>query len=377
MRILHTDFLRGWGGQPNRILVEAEECSKLGADVLIATASGSELATRCSRRGIPKDDSITFRGGLRYQHFCDFKRLRFLLQSFNPDIIHAHGGKDSWLLAEVLHAMPRQRRPLLVRTKHNIFPIKNHVFNRWLYRSFFDYLIAISDHIKNDLRNFGISDEHISVIPDSFDSENFSSRVLSHVEISDLRREVGFSDDDIVCITTARFEPEKGLSVLVDGAAIAVNENPRLRFLLVGDGRLRSAVEAQLKNLPQLDGKFHLIGFRNDVERWMKASDLAIIPSISEGLGTVSLEAGICGLPVLASKCGGLLDVVKAKITGDFFQTGSPTSLAEQLLNLTEDLSSLRKMGLHAQKQIQDSFSPTVLGKRTLDFYSCIMEKRL
>src|SRR4051812_43557688 len=125
-RVLHTNFLNGWGGQSNRILTECSGLAERGWDVLISAPPDSELVKRAKAAGLKTADSIRYRGGLKRGFVADIFAMRRILQSYRPEIVHLHGGKDSWLLAEALVFLPREYRPHIIRTKHNIFPIRDH-----------------------------------------------------------------------------------------------------------------------------------------------------------------------------------------------------------------------------------------------------------
>lgn len=375
MRVLHTDFLHGWGGQPYRILLDATQCAALGAEVMIAAPTDSELGKRATERGLNTDMTISYRSGLRVRHLQDILRLRKIINKFCPEILHLHGGKDSWLASQALIGMPERTRPVVLRTKHNLFPVRQHAMNRWIYGEFFDHLIAISTPVKEDLASLPFIDvSKIRVIPDAYDDTRFTSLPLPDDERSALRASFGFDDTNIVCITVARFETEKGLDVLIEAAHIATAQNPNLRFLLVGDGRLRSDLHKSAEELKLPPNIFCFVGFREDIPRLFKSADIAIVPSRSEGMGTVALEAGICGIPVVASRCGGLISVVKQGITGLLFESENPTDLSHAVLQLAQNDEQRQTFSRYSIEFVQKHFSPHALGQRTINYYTQILK---
>ena len=145
MRVLHTNFLRGWGGQSNRILMECRGLAERGWEVLLSVPRDSELAKRARAAGLAVDERVGYESLIRSVAHGDVKRFRTLLREFRPDIVHLHGGRDSWIAALAL--MGYRPRPIVVRTKHNVFPIANHPANRWMYGRFFDHIVCISSAI--------------------------------------------------------------------------------------------------------------------------------------------------------------------------------------------------------------------------------------
>ena len=151
MRILHTNFLRRWGGQSNRVLIEAKGVAELGHEVFISTPPGSELAKRGRAVGMPIYENVIYAGGARPAVLTDIREMRKLLARLKPDIIHLHGGRDSWVTAGAL-TFRMDSKARIIRTKHNIFPIANHTFNRWQYGKFFERLVVVSHAVRFAMR---------------------------------------------------------------------------------------------------------------------------------------------------------------------------------------------------------------------------------
>ncbi len=377
MRVLHTDFLRGWGGEPYRIIMDAAECQALGAKIMIAAPENSELGRRAPLRDLQTDTTISFKNGLRFRHISDIFRLRKIINEFQPDILHLHGGKDSWLAAKVLTLLPPRKRPIVVRTKHNLFPVRDNFMNRWLYHDFFDWLIAISTPVESSLASMPFIDgQKICVIPDTYDNTRFTTTPLTPEERHSIRASFGFGDNDFLCTTVARFEKEKGLDILIKAARLALDKDPNLRFLLVGDGRLKNELTNEVAALKLNSDQFVFAGFREDIPQLFKASNVAIVPSRSEGMGTVAIEAGICGIPVIAARCGGLVDVIKHELNGLLFETENADALAQAVLHLSQEPDKCATMGRFAVDFINRHFSPTALGHRTIAFYEQILSQR-
>ncbi|MBM3334699.1 glycosyltransferase, partial [Candidatus Sumerlaeota bacterium] len=149
MKILHTNFLHGWGGQSNRILNVCRGLAERGHAVVIAAPGDSELVRRARSAGLATDGSVNFARGFRPLSFArDVRHMSAILAREQFDIIHTHGSADSWLVALTIIRAVRLRRISkrlpIVRTKHNIFPIADHFANRWLYGRVFDRIICIS-----------------------------------------------------------------------------------------------------------------------------------------------------------------------------------------------------------------------------------------
>ena len=367
MRILHTNFLRGWGGQSNRLLMESLGAAAAGHEVLLSVPPDSGLARRASAEGLRVDGSVTYGGGLRVGTLGDLQRLRRLLETFRPDIVHLHGGRDSWLMAAVLSTVSRARRPHVIRCKHNVFPVVQHPLNVWQYARFFERIVCLSTAIVDQCAAIrGVRRENLRLIPSACEAERFVSNPEARRR---LRAEWAFTDDHIVVILVGRLRPEKGQEVLLRAAPAVLAANPHVRFLLVGSGSMRGELERLAADLGVL-GKCIFAGFRDDVPDLLSAADIAVQPSLSEGLGTSVLEACAAGLPVIASRTGGIPDIIRDSETGLLVEPGSHADLAAAMIQCASDPSMRLRIGAAARARVSVEFARERLIQRTLALYA-------
>src|SRR5262249_8675710 len=113
----------------------------------------------------------------------------------------------------------------------------------------------------------------------------------------------------------AALAPHKGQRYLIEAAQLVVREVPDARFLILGEGELKVALEKQIADLA-LTKHVLLAGFRRDVLSILKGFDVFVLPSVTEGLGTSLLDAMACGRPIVASRVGGIPEVVRHGETG-------------------------------------------------------------
>lgn len=373
MRILHTNFLRGWGGQSNRILVKCDGLRKKGHEVLLSVPPKSELAKRARAAGIETTEAVNYCGGVRPGVLGDISKMKALIKTWRPEIIHLHGGRDSWVVAATLLSMPRKERPLVIRTKHNVFPIADHVLNRWLYGSFFDAIICLSSAVDEQCRQKPyISNEKLWLIPSACDCSRFDVESGTRQR---MRQEFGFSQEHKVVAMTGRMRPEKGHEVLLEAAPLIASRCPNVRFLLLGSGSLKHEVCERLAS-QGLSQHFHVAGFRNDIPACLAAADLYVQPSLSEGLGTSVLEACAAGLAVVASRVGGIPDIIDEEKNGLLFETGSAQGLAQAMLRLLEDDQLRSRLASHTRECIETKFSVAQMVDKTEAAYKELLDKK-
>ncbi|MGB9691044.1 MAG: glycosyltransferase family 4 protein [Candidatus Sumerlaeaceae bacterium] len=364
MKVLHTNFLRGWGGQSNRILTECVGLAARGWQVLLSVPPGSELAKRARTAGLAVDESISYGPLVRALLAGDVRNFTALVERFQPDIIHLHGGRDSWIAALALGW--RQKRPLILRTKHNVFPIIGHPLNRCLYGRFFDGIVCISSSIVKQCADTRyISPEKLVLIPSACDAERFARATEAREK---KREEFGFHPSDVVIVMSGRFRPEKGHDILLAAAPHILEALPNVKFLLLGSGSLQGTVEARLR-AQGLFGSIVLAGFRSDVAECLAAADLAVQPSRSEGLGTAVLEASAIGLPVVATAVGGIPDIVVHGETGLLVPPEDPEALAQALIQLAQNPEQRAALGRAAQQRVATLFSVERLIELTDNYY--------
>ena len=135
------------------------------------------------------------------------------------------------------------------------------------------------------------------------------SRDRSPEEVAAARAELGIAADEFAIGTITRLHDSKGNNVLVDAAAKVVQERPKARFFLVGEGPLLPDLEAQARAL-NLGDRFVFAGFRRDVAATLSAFDLSAFPSLWEGTPITAFEALAMGKPIVATDADGLLDIL-------------------------------------------------------------------
>lgn len=362
MKVLHTNFLRGWGGQSNRILTECLGLRDRGWDVLVSAPPESQLIKRSREAGLRVDTTINYVGGLRLGVLRDVKAMKALLATERPDIVHLHGGRDSWVYAMAVARIPREKRPITIRTKHNIFPVSDHPLNRWMYGSLFDSIVCISSAIVEQLAAKPYIDATRLVnIPSAIDADRFNVAAGSRER---LREEFGFTPDQVVIGITGRLRAEKAHDVLFGAVPEVIRQAPEARLICFGSGSLGGEFARQLESTGS-EKYVTMAGFRKDVPECLAALDIYTQPSRSEGLGTSVLEAGAARLPVVATQCGGIPDIVEDGVTGYLVPMEDSAALAHALVKLIKEPETRATFGAAAEAKIRRVFSVEMLVEKT------------
>lgn len=219
---------------------------------------------------------------------------------------------------------------------------------------FMDAVVCVSEGQAAKVRRTGVTSRKIHVIRNAARPEAFANPDPVYGER--LRQLAGAAGSDLIIAAAGRLSPEKGFDVFVEAAARVVKENNRVRFVLFGEGTQRPLLETRIGELG-LSDRFILAGFRDDFDRWLPWADLVVLPSFTEGLPNVALEASAAGVPVVATAVGGTPEVVRDGLNGLLVPPGKPDTLAERILQVAADPERRRSMGVAGRRLMQERFS--------------------
>ena len=206
-------------------------------------------------------------------------------------------------------------------------------------------------------------------IYNGIDVDAFAGRTSDRTAV---RSALGLADDHLICITIGRLVPVKGHADLLHAFRMAVTECPQLRLLIVGEGILRTQLEALSAHLG-IDRKIVFLGWRNDTAELLGASDIFILSSHNEGLGLVLVEAMARCLPVVATAVGGVPEVVRHNRTGILVAPHATKAIARGVQNLAADAERRRRMGLAGYERARAHFSIDATVRRTEQLYCELM----
>lgn len=169
-----------------------------------------------------------------------------------------------------------------------------------------------------------------------------------------LRNDLGVPPQAIMATTIGLLRPGKGHADLIS-AASRLPKALDLHIVIVGDGPLCPALEAQARTLGLKDRRVHFTGYRTDVGNILACSDIVVQPSRFDALPTALIEGLAAGLPAVASRIGGIVDIVTAEL-GILIPPGSPDHLAGSLIELAGDPERRRRMGQAARRRFEQEF---------------------
>lgn len=376
LHILIANSGRKWIGEAAHTQLLCREYLRRGHKVYLACRRGKELERRS--RSIENLQIIPLNFWSRLHPWydsSDIVRLRRIIISHDIDIIHVHRGKEHWLTAMTLLSL--RKRPVLVRTRHVVVPMKQHIFNKWLFRKFTDGVISVSLPAKASLGGLirHISPERSPVIHSAVDRIAFNPSKRSE----SLRKRLGVSADQLLIGLIARFQKVKGQIPFLQAAQkLLEDENVRekVKFLLAGrDARQFTYKFELLSESLGLQNHVLLLEDVEDIPELLASLDIGVVASLgSEGWSRIAMEYMASGVPVVASRVGGIPELIHHEQTGLLIEPGNIDDLAAALRRMTESCELRVRL---AQKGLEFSAShldPNRFINDILDFYYRLLD---
>lgn len=302
-------------------------------------------------------------------------RLTKKFRQVRPDIVHTHKYKDSILGSVVARCL---RVPHVVRVVHGMpEPFKGlknlkmacyTLADRCVTTLFIDKVVAVSSDIEKSLAQiYGAN--RVICIHNGIDLE------AVHVAIqgSEMRKEWKIDDKAIVIGTVGRLVPVKGHAVLLQALRILRNSNHNVMLLLLGDGPLRGHLEAEVKRL-ELEESVIFAGHQEQSYDFINMMDIFVLPSLHEGIPMVLLEALVLKRPVIASRVGGIPEVVSHDECGILVGPANPEELAAGLRGLIQDRKKAEELGNTGRCRIEQEFAASLMANRTAAMYQSLYE---
>jgi glycosyltransferase involved in cell wall biosynthesis len=217
---------------------------------------------------------------------------------------------------------------------------------------FMDRVVCVSSGQAQRVRQAGVPPERVRVIRNAARLRAFAG---PEPAARDRLRQLAGGDGPVV-LAAGRLSREKGFHVLTAGACPLLRNVPSARIVLFGEGPERSPLERQAAALGLAD-RFRLPGFRNDLDALLPWADVVVLPSLTEGLPNVALEAAAAGVPVVATAVGGTPEVVVNGQTGFLVPPGDPAALAGRMNDLLKHADWARAFGAAGRRRVEAHFS--------------------
>lgn len=307
--------------------------------------------------------------------FSLYPQIFKVLRTWRPDVIHT----CNLAALEIAPLAWLARIPLRVHVEHGVefrdarAAAKARLMRRF-YRHFVSRQVAVSDALQAYLRDeVGVRPEHLQLIANGVDTDSFHPRMGGEALPDGCPFQPG---QHWMLGTVGRLQPIKNQLSLARAFVRLLHDHPELeeraRLVIVGEGEMRTAIEAELDRA-EVRNLAWLPGARHDVAAILRALDCFILPSYSEGTSCTLQEAMACGLPVVATAVGGTPALVRDGETGILFQPDDDAALAAGLYRYIADPSAAADHGARARQRAEHEFG---LEKLIAEYRSLFLGKK-
>jgi glycosyltransferase involved in cell wall biosynthesis len=360
---LHVDTARTWRGGQNQVLLTVNGLREIGHRAALVAHPGGELRKRASEglELIP----IAPRAEMDLSAAWRFSRA---LKQLQPDVVHAHDPHGVAMAALALSfgaASARGRSPALIAARRVDFGLKGNSFSRWKYRQV-DCFIAASEAIRGMLLADGVEARRCITIHEGIDVER-----IAKTPPVDVHEAFWLPHGSPVVGNVAALVPHKGQRDLIEAARIVTQQIPDARFVILGEGELRQHLEGLVRE-HHLEKHVLMPGFRADVIGCIKGFDLFALSSITEGLGTSLLDAMACGKPIVATRAGGIPEVVADGTTGLLVPPHDHQSLAAAIVRMLRDPALRQRLGEAGRARVGERFTAERMVAATAEVYAAV-----
>ena len=345
-----------WGGAQRYVFNMASGMRERGYEVAVAAGTAGLLAEKLSDAGIPfraisgmGRDMRPFSSDIRA-----FFSLARIIWEEKPDILHLNspkaGGMGAFLgrlfsvrrIVYTAHGWPtREKRFFLSHLLIVLFS--------WLTAVFADAVIAVSEADLQEASAWPFMKGKLAMVHNGVEIPALLPR-------DEAQGELGIRHQDAWQVgTNAELHPNKNLSAAILAVANYNERNEKkIEYTIVSDGEERAKLERLIAE-KTLGDYVHLAGFRKDATSLLSAFDAFLLPSLKEGLPLTILEAGLAGLPTIATATGGIPEVIEDRKTGFLLSTPDPASIERALSELFSHYS--KQYGERLEQKVRAEFS--------------------
>jgi glycosyltransferase involved in cell wall biosynthesis len=364
IKILHTEWSDGWGGQEIRILAESLEFIKRGCEVTIAAQPDSQLIQKAREANISVLP-LTMNKGFNISAIL--KLVKFIKRN-KINIIHTHSSVDSRTggIAGYFAGIK------VVRSRHISIPVSKSRLTWFQYMKLADRVITSGEFIRDTLikENKMLSNRIVSA-PAGADEEHFS---ISR-KVDDIKKQFGLDKDYFIVGMVSVLRSWKGHEFVIRAMETLKKDIPNVHLLIVGDGPVKEKILNLIKDL-SLEESITLTGHQNDPAPFYKAMDVVILPSYAgEATSQTLPQAMLMGKPVISTNIGGLPEVVIDRETGLIVLPKDSKSIYQAVLELFSDANLRDTIVKNGREHALNFFTFKKMVDTTEDVYIELLNK--
>jgi glycosyltransferase involved in cell wall biosynthesis len=362
---VHVDSGRHWRGGQSQVFNTITGLRAGGQRAVLVAHPGGELFRRMAQGHdllplAPKSDI----------DLSAAWSLSRLLKQLQPQIVHAHDPHAISMAATALSILGRSRLAL-VASRRGEFRMAHNSFSRWKY-SQVDRFIATCEAVRSRLAADGIPRDRIEIVHDGVDVDR-----IARLEPAGVHAAFYLPTGAPIVGNVAALSAHKGHQHLIEAAALVLHDVPDARFVIVGDGEQRLALERQIRDR-NLERHVFLAGFRLDVLELIRSFDVFATSPIHEGMCLPLVDAMAAARPAVATRAGGIPEVMVDGETGFLVEPRDHQTMADRIAALLRDERLRRRMGAAGEARARAHFTVEKMVQETAAVYAALstMPKR-
>jgi len=343
LKIMHIEMGRQLDGGARQVANLLNGLEKLPGEHSLVCASGSEIAGAITNREV----KVSRIKAKETRGFKLLKNLRKIIRYERPDLLHIHNRPGDFM---AVLAGKLEKKPMVYSLRTDKKP---NLFERFIKFPNFGKIIAQSQAIYRVLQLVNVSPDRLTCIPGSVDTERFKP---DKAGLPSFLAQFGLKGDGPVLAMAAQWTANKGHSVLFGAMPAILAKRPTARVLIFGQGPMKDSLVKEVKRR-NLDKFVRFVGYRPDLEHVLPYVDLFIHPALTEGMGVVLMEAAACGIPIIASRVGGIPEVVRDRFNGYMVKSGDYPALARHIIDLLDDEDQFKLFGKTGRELAVENYS--------------------
>ena len=372
-KVLFVITKSNFGGAQKYVYDLATSIPKDKFDITVALGGSGLLIQKLNEKGIRVLPIPSLARDVNTANdLSAFFELLSIFRNERPDVVHLNSAKAGGVGAL---AARFARVPKIIFTAHGWAFNEARSQLQCIIIKFFSWItvllshntITVSDAVKNDTRNWPLMGNKIVVIKNGIKEPEFYTKDSARERLFALA-ETELTPDAFIVGTIAELHKSKGLQYAIEAFAKLAQKNQNMRYFVLGSGDEKERLDGLVKHYG-LQGRVFLLGFVEDASRFLMAFDVFILPSTTEALGLVLLEAGHAGLPVVASNIGGIPEIIEDGKTGILVQPRDSRGLADAIKKIFDSHTMRMSLGTTLNKKIVDDFSLEKALSKTLSLY--------
>lgn len=372
MRVLLVITKGSWGGATRYVFDLANSLHKKNVCVAVAFGDEGILSQKLESAGIEHFHIPSLTRDVNFgKEILAYKEIYSVIKKFNPDIVHVNSSKGG--LAAL--AAKRLRKKVIFSVHGWAFNEQRNPVSKLVIKIVYlititlsDKVILVSEALKNQIRHWPQKNK-LEVVHNGIPFKEPLKKQAAREALVKQFPVLANCAESTWLLSVSELHKNKGIDVGIASLAELRDQRKELpHYIVFGDGDERWRLEKLIQSYNVQDF-VHLLGFVENAQQYISSGDIYILPSRTEALGYVLLEAGLAKVPVIATRVGGVPEIIESGFSGLLVPANSGTTLAVAIEKMLSENKMLKEMGENLHKKVSTSFSLEEMVEKTESIY--------